>query len=137
MRKSSKKIAPDIFANERARLLLILRTIPRALLAHLSASQLIKTYKFNLGPQTVWQVKNDFLKGEKGMPENDEWVPKAENIGAQLVIERIAGVSSKTYSNLGDGELIGSEDALRMINSLLVQYDPSILRRNLKRRVAR
>jgi hypothetical protein len=57
----------------------------------------------------------------------------AEQVGQQLVIERIGNILSKSYPHLGDDEKIGTEDALKMIYKEVKHYDPTAITRNEKR----
>jgi hypothetical protein len=136
MRMAKTQRGASIKEREVARFMAIMNSLPDALLRVLTVQQLCVAFQFDLHANTVTLMRRQYLKlkGDKDMKEG-EWEPKPENIGAQLVIEKIAGVSSKTYAHLGDGEQIGSEDALRQINKILTQYDASILDRNLKRRL--
>ncbi|MGA9768749.1 MAG: hypothetical protein WBV94_06905 [Blastocatellia bacterium] len=120
---------------ERERVKAIFSTMTQLELKYIPLDRLIRLFRIRLGKAQIWKLRSDFIKGGDEMSGKDEWVPKPENIGAQIVIEKLAGVSSKTYAHLGDGEQIGSEDALRMINKILTQYDASILSRNLKRKL--
>ncbi len=126
---------PQIEA-ETARLILNLQQLPIELLRILSGRQLVTLFNPNLSHETVIKFRQEILKEREGeMTGKGIKQPNAEAIGAQVVIEQLAGVAAKTYANLGDAEKLGSEDALRLINKILREYDPTILDRNLRRRL--
>ena len=118
---------------EKARASAIFRTLTLRELQLIPLRRLARVYKLRLSLNQLWQIKNKFLLAGGNM--NNGETDKVQNIGAQVVLEQVAGVASKTFANLGDAEKIGSEDALRLINKLLKRYDASILDRNLKRRL--
>jgi hypothetical protein len=121
---------------ETARLILNLKQLPIELLRILSGRQLITLFNPNLSHETVLKFRQEILKKREGeMTGKGINQPDPATIGAQVVIEQLAGVAAKTYANLGDREKLGSEDALRLINKILKEYDPTILDRNLRRRL--
>jgi hypothetical protein len=122
---------------ELARLAINLNGLPTEVLQLLSAGKINKRFDTHLSHETILRCKKKILKAreEKAVAGKGIQQPNAETINAQVVLEQLAGVSSKTFANLGDAEKIGSEDALRLINKILKRYDASILDRNLKRRL--
>lgn len=124
--------------SELAKLAMNLNTLPTEVLKLLSAGKINKRFHTQLSHETILRCKRQILKarGEEPMT-TDKGIkqPKPEAIGAQVVLEQLARVSAKTYAHIGENEKIGSEDALRLINKLLKRYDPSILDRNLNRRL--
>jgi hypothetical protein len=118
---------------EKARASAIFRTLTLRELQLIPLRRLARIYKLRLSLNQLWQIKNKFILAGGNM--NNGETDKVQDIGAQVVLEQVAGVSSKTFANLGDAEKISSEDALRLINKLLKRYDASILDRNLKRRL--
>lgn len=124
----------DEMEAEKARASVIFRTLTLRELQLIPLRRLARLYKLRLSLNQLWQIKNQFIQAGGNDMNNGE-TNKFQDIGAEVVLEQVAGVTSKTFANLGDAEKISSEDALRLINKLLKRYDASILDRNLKRRL--
>ncbi|MEK6323575.1 MAG: hypothetical protein AABN33_18195 [Acidobacteriota bacterium] len=128
MNKSRKK--RGVYDEEIARTVAILESLPIELLPWLTASQLINAYEIKLSRNTVKPI----IAGKKAEGGKQKAAQRPEDIEARIVIERLARVMTKTYAYCGDAELIGTEDAQRMMLRELRKYDPSILARNEKRK---
>jgi hypothetical protein len=117
---------------EIARFAVILRSLPQELIPVISTAQVIRAFKVEIRPATANRMKRDYEREVMDMAgKGDD--KKVEAIGAQIVVERLATIASKTYAHLGDGEKIAEGEALQMICRELRRYDPSILDRTVKR----
>lgn len=114
---------------EKARLLLTLRSLPFALVQNLTLRQLQVVFRFGLSIETIGKVKRQYEEG--GDMKGQE--VKVEEVGAQVALEKIARIASKTYPVVGDDESVSEADGLQMIVRELRAYDPKILVRNQKR----
>ena len=119
---------------EIARLVMALRSLPPRIADVLTAAQIVRGFNVKLHPATVGQIVRDY-KREQGMKAETEKGINPENIGAQVVLEKLARIVTKTSAHLGDDERIGSEEANQMVYRELKQYDPSLITRNAKRRL--
>ena len=136
------KRRPEDNEPEVARLLLHLRELPTWAVFALSTDSLIKFLNLDLNKTTVYVVVKDFRKslegkmagrGKKEQTQIEAAAQPVEEIGAQVVLERIARITTKTYAHLGDGEQIGSEEASLLVYNELKTFDPAIITRNEKR----
>ena len=119
------------YQRERAHLCAMLRTVDPNALSFLTVSEIKRRYRSRLGTGTIKKIKKVFIEcreGAMGKPAG-----KLDQIGHQMVLERIANVISKSYVHLGDAEKVASEDALTMIKRELQHFDPSIIKRNERR----
>jgi hypothetical protein len=128
--------APERTEAEIARLRVLLSALPWQVIKSLNISVLAKIgaeYGLKLSPHTLWKVLEESLKSIEGDKNRNRSPIVVESIGNQSILERIARVITKSYAHLGDGERVGSEDALQMIYRELKQYDPGIISRNERR----
>ena len=141
--------------HEQARTALLLSRVPAEILSLLSVKLIRQLYHIRLSHGTVWQLKQTIIDSREGITmegstrtsklkaklnpataSGKQIRPKKispEEVDAQVVLERLARIVTKTYPHLGDDELVASEDALRMIYRELGHFDPAILKRNEKR----
>ncbi len=119
---------------ERAKVVIALADVD---VLRLTVPEIRRLCGVSLSRQVVTTIKHQYLQAREGKVmsgkagKNGEG--KVEQIGQQMVLERIANVISKSYVHLGDNEKVASEDALTMIKRHLLAYDPSIITRNEKR----
>lgn len=116
------------YEKEWARVVLFIRSQSRPDL--LSAAEIIEQSGTWLSESTIHRLR----RTQEGSMEKGI---NTEEIGAQLLIEQIAAVVTKTHAHLGDGEKIGSEEGNQRVYQLLKRFDPSLLTRNEKRRLPR
>ncbi|HKQ06636.1 MAG TPA: hypothetical protein VJ464_15995 [Blastocatellia bacterium] len=122
---------------EMARLAINLKALPTEILRLLSAGQINKCFDTYLSHETILQCKKKILKAKEGQAVAGKGMqqPIAEDVKAQVVLDRIAAIITKGYAHLGDNEKVGAEDVQMMIYRELKTYDLSLLTRNEKKRL--
>jgi hypothetical protein len=132
-RKAKTRYGVRLKEREVARLIAVMNSLPDSLLRILTVQQLCVAFQFDLSADTVAIARREYLKGEKmaGKQKGDAIPDQA--VDAQVVLERIARITTKTYAHLGDSEQIGSEEASVLVYKELKTYDPAIITRNEKR----
>lgn len=137
MKRPKRK--PEDNDPEVARLILHLKSLPYWAVFALSTDALLTHLKLDLNKTTVYVAVKKFrksLEGKMAGKQKGETTGDAlpvEEVGAQLVLERIARIVTKTYAHAGDAEEVSSEDANLMTLRELKSYDPSLIARNEKR----
>jgi len=135
----SKRESKALREKETARFRAILRSLPLALVRTITIPILMRAYPTTLNEKQVSAIRREFLSKQEGiMGKHKDSVMKAtqpEELGASLVLEKVARIASKTYAYLGDGEEVAECDAIKMITQELLAYDSSILQRNEKKRL--
>ena len=118
-----------------ARFVGILRGLPFRLVREMTVGQMKTAFDLQIGTQTIYITRKRFV--EAGDRSGQRSAVSGQADGSAIVLERLARIISKTYAHLGDGELIASEDALRLMLAEIKSFDPSLITRNEKRSIRR
>lgn len=119
---------------EKARVAGIFRTLTQRELRFIPVWRLARLFNIKMSFAQIDDFRRKFITkaGEESMQAEKE---KLENIDAQILVEDMAAIASKTFAHLGDAEKIGTEEGMQRIVRRLINYDPTILNRNVKRRL--
>lgn len=125
-RKTRKRGVHD---QESARFADIVRRLPIELARELSSVQLIRAYEIKLSRATVDPIKDQILESRK----NEHPATAKEMLTAQVTLERLARIHSKTEPVLGNEEKLSERDCVIMSLREMRAYDPAIIERNIRR----
>lgn len=129
---SQPELSDDEVKIEKARAELIFRTLTQRELRFIPVWRLRRIFEIKLSVTQIDDLRRKFITkaGEASMGKGN-----VETIDAQILLNEVAAIVSKTYANLGDAEKIGTEEGMNLILRRLKAYDSTILDRNLKRRL--
>lgn len=123
---------------ESARILMLLGTLTPLELEYVPVWQLAKIFKAKLSRSQLTALRKRYKAGVRAMGKTttvEKPTVNPAHIEPLIVIEDIATILGKSFAVLGENEELGSEDALRLITKRVKKHDPSIIERNLKRRL--
>ena len=125
--------------------MLIFRSLPFGVVFVLLPIHFIRCFALDLDVATVKEAKREYLiaglrsgKSEEeeemaGRQKSEVRSQKSEDVDAQVTLEDLARIASKTEPVLGVNEKLSEHDAVVMMVRRLRRHDPGIIDRNIRR----